>query len=298
MERLECMHVAFFDSGLGGLSIAKAAIALNADYLTTVSYIADTGAFPYGDKDDAWLADRIEAVIAKSISLLAPDMVVVACNTASTLTLDRLRQRFSVPFIGVVPAIKPAAQITKRTCIGVLATPATVARDYTAQLIRDHAPDKTVVLLGCPELVLAAEHKLLGEPFSQEAITACLQRLYTDCQETPPDTVVLACTHFPLIIDELNRANALLKRDPLRWVDSGDGIARRLASLLQAYPQPAGDAPLTMHWVSTPGQFQADHYRPEQVCEWMNSLVVNSRWAPLPRSLRLHQLAIGTPSIP
>lgn len=224
------MHIAFFDSGLGGLSIAREIFEHPQAHqlaITQCSYIADTAAFPYGDKNDTWLSDRIVQVIAASLQVIQPDIVVVACNTASTLALDALRSQFSIPFVGVVPAIKPAAQHSRSKVVGILATPATVARDYTAQLIMDYADQHVVHLYGAAALVAQAENKLLGAAIDQQAINHALQALLSQDKTNTLDTVVLACTHFPLLREELTAAAT----SPLHWVDSGEAIARRVIQL-------------------------------------------------------------------
>lgn len=224
------MHIAFFDSGLGGLSIAREVFEHPQAHqlaISQCSYIADTAAFPYGDKDDKWLKNRIEQVIASSLQVIQPDIVVVACNTASTLALDALRDQFTIPFVGVVPAIKPAAQHSRSNVMGILATPATVARDYTAQLILNYADQQTVHLYGAAALVAQAENKLLGAAIDQSAISQVLQALLSQDKTNTLDTVVLACTHFPLLREELAAAATC----PLHWVDSGEAIARRVIQI-------------------------------------------------------------------
>ncbi|HEY7771562.1 MAG TPA: glutamate racemase [Marinagarivorans sp.] len=252
------MHIAFFDSGLGGLSIVRELFEHNQVHqlaMAQCSYIADTAAFPYGDKHDAWLTERVVRVIAASLAQIKPDIVVIACNTASTLALTRLRATFDVPFVGVVPAVKPAAQISPRGLIGVLATPATVARHYTAQLIADYAPEHTVVLYGAAELVAQAENKLLGQPVDKGAIARALTALLeqgqgalTQATTAQPaiETIVLACTHFPLLREELIAACPY----PVTWVDSGEAIARRVIQLGSAYARskhcPLSELPLRL----------------------------------------------------
>lgn len=227
------MHIAFFDSGLGGLSVALEVFShpqaqqLNIERCT---YIADTDAFPYGNKPASGLTARISAVLGELLNNTAttpPDLIVLACNTASTLALSALREQFKVPFVGVVPAIKPAALLSDSKAIGVLATPETVKRDYTAQLISNYAPNCEVVLHGSALLVHQAEQKLLGHPVD-EAILA--EELHQILKQAPPiDTIVLACTHFPLLLEELS-----LLAPHIHWVDSGEAIARRVVQLRES----------------------------------------------------------------
>ncbi|WP_394202150.1 glutamate racemase [Marinagarivorans algicola] len=228
------MHIAFFDSGLGGLSIAQAFFTHPKSASVAVrqcSYIADTGAFPYGDKTDLWLIERITTVVRAAMERIQPDLVVVACNTASTLALTSLRQVFNIPFIGVVPAIKPAAHASTTGVIGVLATPATVARDYTAQLIADYAPKQRVLLYGCTELVAQAERHLLHLPVDTHILQQALKGLLQQANGYNIDTIVLACTHFPLLKEALAQQWAQLCPNRVQWVDSGEAIARRIIEL-------------------------------------------------------------------
>src|SRR5215510_1515846 len=116
-------RILFFDSGMGGLTVASAVRSAEPD--ATLIYAADNAAFPYGAWDEPELVRRIVVVVGKLIAATRPDLVVIACNTASTLALSSLREHYEVPFVGTVPAIKPAAEQTKSGMIGVLATPGT-----------------------------------------------------------------------------------------------------------------------------------------------------------------------------
>ena len=218
--------VLIFDSGVGGLSIL-ADVAAALPHLPLV-FACDNAFFPYGTKTETELLDRVDAVLQALISKLQPQLVVIACNTASTVALPRLRSRYAIPIVGVVPAIKPAAQQSHNKVIGLLATPATVQRPYTDELIREFAGDCTVIKVGSRELVQLAEDKLRGLPIHVEQVRAILAPFFVDPARTP-DTIVLGCTHFPLLRDELTAAAA----QPVQWVDSGAAIARRVASLTE-----------------------------------------------------------------
>lgn len=230
------MHIAFYDSGLGGLSVAKSylnnLIAHSSNRcrpLQKITYLADTGAYPYGDKPADWLKTRACSVVAELLSAQTaapPDIIVVACNTASTLVLDELRARFVLPFVGVVPAIKPAARFSYSKSLAVLATEATVARDYTAQLINDYAPDCEVSLYACENLVHQAEQKLLNGKVEHNVIADAVKPLL---HNSTIDTAVLACTHFPILREELATA-----APAIRWIDSGQAIASRIDTLANA----------------------------------------------------------------
>jgi glutamate racemase len=222
--------VLIFDSGVGGLSI----LAELQTLLPGCQFVfaCDNEAFPYGTKEEATLLTRVDQVLKALINKVDPDIVVVACNSASTLVLPQIRSHFSKPVVGVVPAIKPAAQLSKSKVIGLLATPGTVARSYTKQLINDFAADCKVISVGSSELVHIAEQKLRGEKID----TLQLNTILKPFQQQPElDTIVLACTHFPLVQQEL--ATTLDK--PVNWIDSGEAIARRVHSLLPEHSEVA-----------------------------------------------------------
>ena len=227
--------VLVFDSGVGGLTIFEALRArLPAERYV---YACDNAAFPYGPKAADALTDRVHAVLDALCARFQPKLIVVACNTASTVALPRLRSHYPLPIVGVVPAIKPAAQLSRNRIIGLLATPGTVQRPYTDQLIRDFAADCTVIRVGSSALVEQAERKLRGEAVDQPLLHELLRPFI----DGAADTIVLGCTHFPLLRDELQQAAA----KPLQWIDSGDAIARRVEQLLNeqqlrhlASPQP------------------------------------------------------------
>jgi len=219
-------RILVFDSGVGGLSVARE-IQQRLPWLAQI-YASDNGFFPYGTKSEEALIARVEQVMEALLSAHPVDIVVIACNTASTLTLPHLRQRFAIPFVGVVPAIKPAAENSKSRVIGLLATPATVARPYTHNLIQTHAADCTVISLGSSELVHLAERKLRGELIADSDITPITQAFMAADGSRSLDHLVLACTHFPLLAEELSRN--LPER--IKLVDSGAAIARRVEFLL------------------------------------------------------------------
>lgn len=215
-----------FDSGVGGLSVAREIQQrLPAHPLI---YASDNAFFPYGTKGEDELITRVDEVIGELLLRYKAEILVIACNTASTLTLPHLRAKLDVPIVGVVPAIKPAAQLTKSGVIGLLATPATVARPYTHELIREYAPQCDVISLGSSELVEIAEQKLRGETVEPVAIRRVIERLMRNEKAGNMDVLVLACTHFPLL------RNELVQQLPakLQLIDSGEAIARRVAFLL------------------------------------------------------------------
>src|SRR5690606_36821355 len=202
-------RVLVFDSGVGGLSIL-AEIRARVPHCELV-YACDNGAFPYGTKGEEELMARVDWVLKPLIRATAPDIVVVACNTAIAVALPHVRAHFQKPVVGVVPAIKPAAKLPQSGVIGLLATPATVARPYTLGLIADFASHCTVRRLGSARLVQIAEDKLRGQTPNTAEIRDIISPLFTD---PALDTLVLACTHFPLLRAELESAAPR----PVQWV--------------------------------------------------------------------------------
>jgi glutamate racemase len=226
-----------FDSGLGGLTVYReiAAARPNADFV----YVADDAAFPYGAMAEPALVARVVDLMGELIAARRPDVVVIACNTASTIALPDLRKKFSLPFVGTVPAIKPACANSVSRRVSVLGTEATVQREYTRALIRDYAGDCRVTLVGSNRLAAYAEAELTGTPVDDTAIGAELAPCFRD-DGARTDTVVLACTHYPLIIDRLRR----LAPWPVDFLDPAPAIARRVTELLgpDRSPQRIGES--------------------------------------------------------
>lgn len=222
--------ILIFDSGVGGLSVAH---ALRRAYPEAgFCYACDNAWLPYGLRQDAELTERIVAVCLAAVKACQPSVLVVACNTASTLALEQLRAALSIPVVGTVPAIKPAAKLSSSRHIGLLATSATVRRPYTQQLIDSFASDCRITCIAADELVVEAERWLSANPPSQMRLNAILAPLWQATRETPPmDTVVLGCTHFPLLLPWLQAQSPRV----LNWVDSGDAIARRVGQVSKAF---------------------------------------------------------------
>lgn len=239
--------VLVFDSGLGGLTVLREIAALRRDL--KLVYAADDAVFPYGRLDDDALIARVSTVMEDLIDRYEPALVVIACNTASTLTLPVLRAKHSIPFVGTVPAIKPACAQSKTKRITVLATPGTVKRDYTRTLISEFAGDCQVDLVGSAQLASLAEAYLRGEDVADDAIAGEIMPAFVK-QGTATDTIVLACTHYPLLLERLKK----LAPWPVEWIDPAPAIARRVASLLPMSGKPATE-PVRAHFTSsqTPG---------------------------------------------
>ena len=209
-------------------------------------YPADAAAFPYAARSEYTLSERVAVVMEQLLHRFEPNLVVIACNTASTLVLSELRRRFSLPFVGTVPAIKPACAASASKLVSVLGTDATVAREYTHGLIRDYAQGCEVTLVGSRRLAVLAEAHLRGEAVDRATIAAEIAPCFVQKDGTRTDTVVLACTHYPLLMAELRAAAPW----PVQFVDPAPAIARRVIELLG----PAADiqAPLSalMHFTS------------------------------------------------
>jgi len=221
-----------FDSGLGGLTVYRAIAAArpSADFV----YVADDAAFPYGAMAEPALVARVVALMSELIATHRPDLAVIACNTASTIALPELRRTFpSLPFVGTVPAIKPACANSLTRRVSVLGTEATVQREYTRALIRDYAGDCRVTLVGSNKLAAYAEAELIGTPVDDRTLSAEIAPCFCD-DGGRTDTVVLACTHYPLVIDRLRR----LAPWPVKFLDPAPAIARRVVDLLGPAPAP------------------------------------------------------------
>jgi glutamate racemase len=214
------------DSGVGGLTVFGEIARARPD--ARFVYVMDDALFPYGKVAEDELVDHIVGVMDDFIAAHQPDLAVIACNTASTLVLPALRGRFSIPFVGTVPAIKPAcaASVSKR--ISVLGTEATVAREYTHALIGTYGQGCDVTLVGSGGLAPLAEAVLAGGVASDAAIRAEIAPCFVADGGERTDTVVLACTHYPLLLDRFER----LAPWPVRWIDPAPAIARRVVELV------------------------------------------------------------------
>ncbi|AOY88502.1 glutamate racemase [Marinobacter salinus] len=215
-------RVLVFDSGVGGLSVAGCIHQqLPAAELV---YLADNAGFPYGDQPESVVVERCCSLIAEALAQLPCDVIVVACNTASTVVLPHLRAMTTVPVVGVVPAVKPAAEKTRNRRIGLLATPATIRRPYLDNLVNEFAGDCYVERIGHPDLVRWVENSVGGMDVPRDALAEAVSGF----RKAGVDTVVLGCTHYPLLLEALR---ATLPEVEF-WVDSGDAIARRVGYLL------------------------------------------------------------------
>lgn len=216
-----------FDSGVGGLSVLDKVRHVLPQ--APVIYVADNAGLPYGAKTEAQIAARVSGLLGRLTERFHPRLVCIACNTASTIALASVREVLEVPIVGTVPAIKPAAAMTRTGVIGLLGTEATIRQGYVDRLEAEFAQGKQLLRHGAPELVAAAEAKLRGQPVDPQVYARAVSALRAMPGGERIDTVVLACTHFPLIETELATAFGA----GVAFIDGSDGIARRIAHLTQ-----------------------------------------------------------------
>ncbi|AMO71739.1 glutamate racemase [Sphingorhabdus sp. M41] len=221
----ECPPLLFFDTGVGGLSVLGETIKLLPN--APIVYAADYAGLPYGMKSEAELAARVPALLGRLVERYKPQLVTIACNTASTIALDHVRSALDIPVVGTVPAIKPASEMTNTGVIGLLGTKATIRQPYVDRLASDFAADKILLRHAAPGLVYAAEAKLRGEKPDVQVIEEAMFGLIDQAGGKNMDTVIMACTHFPLLRDEL----AAAAQRPVQFIDGAQGIARRIAYL-------------------------------------------------------------------
>ncbi|RWP33396.1 glutamate racemase [Mesorhizobium sp.] len=219
--------ILMFDSGIGGLTVLREARVLMPD--RRFVYVADDAAFPYGAWEEAALRAHVLELFGKLLDRFSPAISVIACNTASTLVIDALRERFpGHPFVGTVPAIKPAAERTRSGLVSVLATPGTVKRQYTRDLIGKWAQKCHVRLVGSDNLAGLAEVYMRDGFVDEEAVRAEIAPCFVEHDELRTDIVVLACTHYPFLANRMRKTAPW----PVDWLDPAEAIARRALSLL------------------------------------------------------------------
>ncbi|UYV14555.1 glutamate racemase [Porphyrobacter sp. ULC335] len=219
--------ILLFDSGVGGLTVYDALRAVLPD--APVIYAADLAGLPYGTKTETQIATRVAGLLGRMAERYQPRLACIACNTASTIALGMVRDVLEIPIVGTVPAIKPAASMTQTGTIGLVGTDATIRQRYVDDLEAQFASGKRLLRVAAPGLVAAAEAKLRGQPVDPALIADVHARLTAMVDGAPIDTLVLACTHFPLLADELAAAFG----PQVRQIDGAQGIARRIAHLLE-----------------------------------------------------------------
>ena len=222
--------ILLFDSGVGGLTVLAELRKLLPD--APIIYAADNAGLPYGEKTEPQIAARVAGLLGRMTERLHPRLACIACNTASTIALDAVREVLEIPIVGTVPAIKPAAAMTQTGVIGLIGTEATIRQGYVDRLEARFAADKALLRLAAPQLVAAAEALLKGEPVDTSAVASAVAALRAMPRGDEIDTVVLACTHFPLLETELAKAFG----SGVAFVHGAQGIARRIASLTEGQP--------------------------------------------------------------
>ncbi|WAT18588.1 glutamate racemase [Aurantiacibacter sp. MUD11] len=219
--------ILLFDSGFGGLTVLSALRERLPD--APVIYVADTAGLPYGEKTEAEIAARVAGLLGRLAERYHPRLICIACNTASTIALGMVRDVLEIPIVGTVPAIKPAAALTQTGTIGLLGTAATIRQAYVDKLEAEFAKKKRLLRHAAPDLVAAAEDKLRGKPVSVDRVADAVRGMVLQAGGDTIDTVVLACTHFPLLEDELRAALG----EDIRFIHGAEGIARRIEHLTQ-----------------------------------------------------------------
>lgn len=220
------MTILVFDSGIGGLSILREARIVMPEHRYV--YVADDAGFPYGDWEESELLNRMMVQFEDLVNRHDPVMIMVACNTASTIVLEPLREAFDIPVVGTVPAIKPAAERTSSGQISVLATPGTVQRDYTRSLISEFASTVNVRLVGAENLAAIADKYMVTGEVDEEAVWEEIKDCFVDRLGARTDVVVLGCTHYPFMADVCRR----LAPWPVDWLNPAEAIARHAKSLI------------------------------------------------------------------
>lgn len=220
------MTILVFDSGIGGLSVMREARLLMHDQQFV--YVGDDAGFPYGDWEEQALTQRMVGLFQTLMDRFQPRLAIVACNTASTLIMPALREQFTIPFVGIVPAIKPAAERSASGLITVLATPGTVSRPYTKNLISQFAGKCEVKLVGATQLARMAEEHMqlrnIDTRLLQEEIRPC----FVQREHRKTDIVTLGCTHYPFLVNEMRK----LAPWPVDWLDPAHAVAQQARRLL------------------------------------------------------------------
>lgn len=252
--------ILFLDSGIGGLSVMKAAAKLmpHQQFL----YAADYAGAPYGIKSEAEIASRVPALLGRLAERYNVSLITIACNTACTIALSHVRAALNLPIVGTVPAIKPASLLTKTGVIGLLGTDATIRQPYIDRLKDRFATDYIMLKHGAPELVSAAEAKMRGEQVDQDAIMRAIAGLTGQEHGQCIDHIIMGCTHFPLLIDELS----LAAPHGINFLDGADGIARQIERLMiENGTPPAGSGTLAApqhHFITSGSLADIDAYKP------------------------------------
>lgn len=214
--------VGVFDSGVGGLSVLRALHAQLPSH--DLLYVADSAHAPYGERADDYIHQRTHR-IASHLLAEGADVLVIACNTASAVAAASLRERWpQVPIVAVEPGIKPAVALTRNGRIGVMATPATLRSEKFRRLLTTHGAGIEVHLQACPGLAGQIEHGDAEAP----ALLALIEQFSHPLKQAGVDTVVLGCTHYPFVREQIQRAFG----EAVALVDTAEAVARQTARLV------------------------------------------------------------------
>lgn len=222
------MSVLVFDSGIGGLSVMREARLLMHEQKFV--YVGDDAGFPYGDWEEQALIQRMVGLFETLVERFKPSIAIVACNTASTLIMPALRERFSIPFVGIVPAIKPAAERTASGLVTVLATPGTVSRPYTLNLIKEYASECEVKLVGATQLARMAENHMQLQAIDTQLLREEIRPCFVQRGHRKTDIVTLGCTHYPFLVNEMRK----LAPWPVDWLDPANAVAQQARRMLMS----------------------------------------------------------------
>jgi glutamate racemase len=225
MIKMDNRPVLFIDSGLGGIPYAHFFHSHNRS--EKLIYVADRENFPYGPKPKEKLVELLVSLVTNLVSIHNPQILVVACNTASVSALSALRGKFpALPIIGTVPAIKSAVLSSKKRIIGVLGTQRTLEDPYIADLAAQYGPDCVILKEAAPDLVDFVEHNWLAADNAERlnAVIPWVEKFRTN----GADAMVLACTHFLLLLNEFRSA----AESDLLVFDSVEGVSRRIEYIL------------------------------------------------------------------
>ncbi len=238
--------ILFFDSGIGGLTVLREARILMPG--RRFVYVADDAGFPYGSWQEAALRERLVRLFGGLIRRWNPALIVIACNTASTLAIHDLRAAYpQYSFVGTVPAIKPAAERTRSGLVSVLATPGTVERQYTHDLIRQYAGKCEVRLVGSNRLAELAEIYMRDGLVDESEVAAEIAPCFIERNGRRTDIVVLACTHYPFLVNRMRK----MAPWPVDWIDTSEAIARRALLLARDLPPPAAEDGQDQAWFTS-----------------------------------------------
>lgn len=246
------MTIIVFDSGIGGLSVLREARMLLHDH--PIVYVGDDAGFPYGDWDGEQLTARMVGLFETLIDSYQPNLAIVACNTASTLIMPSLRARFAIPFVGIVPAIKPAAERTSSGLISVLATPGTVQRPYIKELVKNFANHRQVNLVGATKLARLSEEYMQGKIIDLELLHKEIAPCFLEKNGSRTDIIALGCTHYPFLVNEMRK----LAPWPVDWLDPAEAVARQALRVLNRQdgavaPEPRKSSPVQDVAIMTSG---------------------------------------------